>query len=895
MRVNCLNIQRGLYKKIDAIQEVAEKSDILGLCETDLPANDPVPDIEGFTSFTEGADKRRVVVYVRDHLRPRSIDLKVETPCVLVHLHDIAIATIYSGFTYDGDRVRENNRLDMLLRSLSALSGKLKKKAIIMGDLNVDWLKKSKAREQLKVWAEHNSFEQIVRKPTRIAIREGKCSKTLIDWILVREAAWSKKALVMDTCLSDHHLVGVKIGSDKHVKTEKRLIHEWRFTQELVEEARRTIPTCTVQEHGLEEANKQLTQWLTSLAEKATVARWINTGKPKRKSWYDEELRELKLQWKLAPGEAKAGLRNRFVSCLRSKKRKATQSEIESGRSVWRVVKSLHKRTDVSAIRCADGLSSDPSKMAAKLAETFERKVNNLKAQPRIKEVVTRMRKIKGPSPWSLGSCSEADTRAIIDALSPKLSSGPDKISYRILKTLKFEVAPLLTQIINGSIEERKFLDEWKVAKVVAIYKGKGERTDPAMYRPVALTSVIGRVVERWIQRMMQSTLERTLPEELHGFRPKRSTTTAIEELLRNIYRRKDAKKGAVVVALDASAAFDLAPRELILEAVKAAGGKEEVISWVKSYLSDRKQYVEVNGARSDVWESDVGVIQGGVLSPDFWNLLCMTLPEVNQETDSIIYADDEAEVLDLSSLESTQTVAENIAGWYKEMGLSLNVSKSEIMTIGGTHGGICLGENTLEPVDRIRFLGCTIQSSLSWNAHVDGLCRKIRVAASRIRLLGRHLKAGQKRVLYHAWIGGLVMCNARVYLPRLTQKNLSNLQTALNAGVRVCSGLPKRGHHSVTEARIKLGLPDIWQLKEEQVLRRAWSNRGEHLRVAERGPGTRASLAYNRTLHWGRDPALLEEIKGWNRLPTEVKLANNEKWVKARIKKLSRATECAH
>ena len=156
--------------------------------------------------------------------------------------------------------------------------------------------------------------------------------------------------------------------------------------------------------------------------------------------------------------------------------------------------------------------------------------------------------------------------------------------------------------------------------------------------------------------------------------------------------------------------------------------------------------------------------------------------------------------------------------------------------------------------------------------------------------------RSRSRRTLYHAWIGGLVMCNAQVYLPRLTQGNLQELQTAMNAGVRACSGLPRRGRHPVSDARVRLDLPSVWQLKEEQILMRAWKNRATHLNVVELGPSTRSTAKNKRTLvHGGKDPIELEEIKGWNRLPIELKLANNEKRVKGQIRKLVRSHERVH
>lgn len=194
-----------------------------------------------------------------------------------------------------------------------------------------------------------------------------------------------------------------------------------------------------------------------------------------------------------------------------------------------------------------------------------------------------------------------------------------------------------------------------------------------------------------------------------------------------------------------------------------------------------------------------------------------------------------------------------------------------------------------LKPKQNIRFLGCIIQNNLGWNKHVAILAGKIRGAATRIRLLGRDLSTKQKTTLYHAWVGGQLMCNAGVYMPRLSKRNLEDLQVAMNAAVRACSGLPRRGKYAISEARVKLGLRDVWQVREEQLLLRAWRNRLEHLGASRVGPRTRASIAGKRTLTQAVDPAVKEEIKAWNRLPEELKRTDmTEKVARRQIKRLA-------
>ena len=114
--------------------------------------------------------------------------------------------------------------------------------------------------------------------------------------------------------------------------------------------------------------------------------------------------------------------------------------------------------------------------------------------------------------------------RKLLRNLRPHKATGPDDISPRLLKEMAEPLTPILTLIFSASLKQGKTPDDWKEANDSPIFK-KGDKSQPANYRPISLTSVCSTVLEHIIYSHLMNFFEdkQILCDQQHGFRKHRS------------------------------------------------------------------------------------------------------------------------------------------------------------------------------------------------------------------------------------------------------------------------------------------------------------------------------------------------------------------------------------
>ena len=100
------------------------------------------------------------------------------------------------------------------------------------------------------------------------------------------------------------------------------------------------------------------------------------------------------------------------------------------------------------------------------------------------------------------------------------------------------------------------------------------------------------------------------------GFRAGYSTTHSLIDIVENIRKTIETRKYGCGVFIDLKKAFDTVNHDILLRKLEHYGIRESASAWFKSYLSDRKQYVHLNGTDSEMKGITCGIPQGSVLGP---------------------------------------------------------------------------------------------------------------------------------------------------------------------------------------------------------------------------------------------------------------------------------------
>ena len=180
------------------------------------------------------------------------------------------------------------------------------------------------------------------------------------------------------------------------------------------------------------------------------------------------------------------------------------------------------------------------------------------------------------------------------------------------MKLLKDDISSQLSEIFNISFSSDAFPS---ILKVILIHK-KDSKLDFSNYRPISLLSNIEKILERLMyNRMYKFFSDNNLIYSLQfGFRQKYSTVHALISLTENTRKNLDKGNIGCGIFFDLQKAFDTVEHDILLSKLKHYGicGHE----WFKSYISNRKQYVSINGYDSNLADTKFGVPQGSVLGP---------------------------------------------------------------------------------------------------------------------------------------------------------------------------------------------------------------------------------------------------------------------------------------
>ena len=188
--------------------------------------------------------------------------------------------------------------------------------------------------------------------------------------------------------------------------------------------------------------------------------------------------------------------------------------------------------------------------------------------------------------------------------------TGPDGVCPRLIKECDMELTSSLTRLFNYSLSRCTLPIDWKTANAVPVFKS-GEQTAIDNYRPVSLTSVVVKSLERLIHNHIMSFVcdNKLLCDNQRGFRPLRSCVTQFLHFFHEWLSILEERGSVVAIFLDFAKAFDKVSHPHMLLKLQHYGIKGQLLKWISDFLTTRRQRVVIDGHSSGWSEVTSGLL----------------------------------------------------------------------------------------------------------------------------------------------------------------------------------------------------------------------------------------------------------------------------------------------
>ena len=365
----------------------------------------------------------------------------------------------------------------------------------------------------------------------------------------------------------------------------------------------------------------------------------------------------------------------------------------------------------------------------------------------------------KGPSPHPDMPNIEVNWKGVhklLKGLKTFKATGPDSIPAFILKAAADQLAPILTGLYQTSLNSGQVPSDWKDAWIVPVFK-KGDKHKPANYRPVSLTSITCKLLEHIVHSNVMAHFDRhnILKDNKYGFRKKRSCETQLIVTVQEIASRLSKGDQVDVILLDFEKAFDKVSHSRLLYKMDYYGVRGIAHSWIKAFISNRKQEVVLEGHHSIQADVLSGIPQGTVLGPLLFLAYINDLPDSLRSSEARLFADDSLLYLTVNGAKGSNLLQEDLSAledWERAWQMSFKPSKCTIIRItsgkkrkkSAFQSSYTLHSHVFEVTDASKYLGVKVTDDLTWSKHIS------EVAGKANRILGflrRNFKQCTKEV----------------------------------------------------------------------------------------------------------------------------------------------------
>ena len=533
-------------------------------------------------------------------------------------------------------------------------------------------------------------------------------------------------------------------------------------------------------------------------------------------------------------------LRYKLQASRRSWREKTASLNLEKdGRKLWRLTKQLN---DEDSSRAKVTLQENGNILTGKqAADTFAScyanesniPVSTAKQREARREQRERLTKRTTVEPMKQ-PIKLAELQSALKKLKPRKSPGPDGISNEMLTHLGSAAVNKLLEIFNLSWEEGKLPQIWREATMIPILKKGKDPKKASSYRPISLTSCVVKTMERVVNERLRWYLETAnlLAPEQAGFRQFRCTEDQATYLSQEVEDAFQEQKLVFASWIDLQKAFDKVWMEGLLVKLLRNGVVNNMFSWIKSYLYNRRARVSLDSkTHSKKFLLRHGVPQGGVLSPTLFLLFINDLvSELPRGVKAALYADDLViwckEEHASTATYRMQQALNTLDGWAEDWCVAVNKDKSSttLFTLSPKQkaGTVTLGGTPLREDEEATYLGVTFDKRATWKPHIAKAETKARRKLAILRKLAGTTWGANERILKTVYQGSVrphleYGSTAWSTCAKTTQLALDKVQ---NQALRIITGAMRST--PIKEMEKLTGIQPLSQRREAKVMMQA-------------------------------------------------------------------------
>lgn len=621
--------------------------------------------------------------------------------------------------------------------------------------------------------------------PTHLNSSSGSLSNidlTLCSTSLAPKLDW---AAHHDLCDSDHFPLHISTSGQKinQIKTTPRWqIHKanWSHFEEITANSQ-SLPDPS----NITLSVDEFTNLLTNAAH-SSIPRTSGIIRPRQVPWWSQEIKSAIQDRKLAlhayeRSRSQAAFieykktRAKVRVLVRSSKKRSWISFISSinqavpNSTMWSNIKRLTGNKSpkyLSQILINNQLITDPLSMSESFASHYAAVSSNENYDPSFLEEKIRAEAHPtqfhdDPSQPYNHPISETELQIAIQKDFKNSAPGPDEIHSAMLKHLHPNAFSYLLDLFNQILKQGVYPAAWKTAIIIPIPKPDSDPLCISSYRPIALTSVLGKTLEKILNKRLIWFLESNdlLSTYQYGFRKGRSTLHAMADLQAQVNEAFLSNSYCYSIFFDIKEAYPRVWRHYICQKLHELGLRGNLPKVIQDFLSNRNLVVRIQDQLSSPLTIENGVPQGSVLSVF---LFLVAINDITLNTHfpltQRLFADDySVSIISANytrALRLLQLTLDNLSKWAAKYGFRFSTTKTKVLVfskkkpIPFLNPPLLLDGIPIPQEDSVKLLGLHFDQRMTWIPHIKLLKAKCLRTLNILRYISHQKHGCSRRIL---------------------------------------------------------------------------------------------------------------------------------------------------